>query len=150
MKLKAKVHEDMTAAMRGGADERLRLAVLRLLLSEIHNAEIAKGAELEDDDVLAVIAREAKRRREAVGEFERGGRQDLVAKETAEAEILDAYLPAQMGDDQLAALVDEAILATGAASKGEIGKVMGWLMPRIKGKADGALANRLVSDRLGE
>ncbi|MFH1149867.1 MAG: GatB/YqeY domain-containing protein [Actinomycetota bacterium] len=147
MDLKVRVGEDLKTAMK--SRDKLKVSTLRLLLSEIKNAEIAKRGELDESETDAVLAREARKRREAIEEFARGGRQDLVDKETAELEILSGYLPAQMPEDELRGLIDQAIEEAGAVSPKDLGKVMSVLMPRVKGKADGKAVNRLVREALG-
>jgi uncharacterized protein YqeY len=147
MDLKERVSEDLKKAMKSG--EKLKVSTLRLLLSEIKNAEIAKRGELDEGEALAVAAREARKRRESIEEFARGGRQDLVDKESAELEILTAFLPEQMPEDELRGLIARAIDEAGAESPKDLGKVMSVLMPRVKGKADGKVVNRLVRESLG-
>jgi uncharacterized protein YqeY len=147
MDLKERVSEDLKKAMKSG--EKLKVSTLRLLLSEIKNAEIAKRGELDEGEALAVAAREARKRRESIEEFARGGRQDLVDKESAELEILTAFLPEQMPEDELRGLIARAIDEARAESPKDLGKVMSVLMPRVKGKADGKVVNRLVRESLG-
>ena len=146
MTLRERLHDDTTAAMRSG--DALRRDVLRMAQSAIYNAEKAKRTTLSEDDVLAILAREVKTRRESVEAFRNGGREDLAAKEEAEIAILQGYLPEALSEDELRALVDEAIAATGAASARDLGKVMGWLSPRIRGRADGKVASELVAAAL--
>ena len=114
------------------------------------NVEKAKRTTLPDDEVLAVLAREVKTRRESVEAFRGGGREDLAAKEEAEIAILAEYLPQQLGEAELRALIAEAIAATGAASPKEMGKVMGWLSPKVRGRADGKQVSALVTAALAE
>ena len=116
--------------------------------SAIYNAEKRDRRTYTDDEVAAVIAREVKTRRESVEAFTKGGRPDLAEKETAEIGILSDYLPQQLSDDEIRALVDEAVGATGAAGPKDMGKVMGWLAPRTRGRADGRRVSELVSSRL--
>jgi uncharacterized protein YqeY len=144
--LRERLHDDTTAAMRSG--DALRRDVLRMVQNAIYNTEKSKRMTLSDDDILGVLAREVKTRRESVDAFRKGGREDLVAKEEAEIAILQEYLPAAMTDEELQALVDEGIVATGAASARDLGKVMGWLSPRIRGRADGKAASGLVATAL--
>jgi hypothetical protein len=132
--------------MRSG--DALRRDVLRMAQSAIYNAEKAKRTTLSEDDVLAILAREVKTRRESVEAFRNGGREDLAAKEEAEIAILGGYLPAALTEDELRALVDEAIVATGAASARDLGKVMGWLSPRTRGRADGKVVSGIVAAAL--
>lgn len=132
----------ITAAMRSG--DALRRDTLRMAESAIYNGEKRERRTYSDDEVAAVLAREVKTRRESVEAFRKGGREDLATKEEAEIEILSAFLPEQLSDDRIAELVAEAIAATGAASPRDMGKVMGWLAPRTKGRADGRLVSQAV------
>jgi uncharacterized protein YqeY len=132
--------------MRSG--DALRRDVLRMAQSAIYNAEKAKRTTLSEDDVLVILAREVKTRRESVEAFRTGGREDLAAKEEAEIAILQGYLPEALSEDELRALVDEAIAATGAASARDLGKVMGWLSPRTRGRADGKVVSGMVAAAL--
>ena len=147
MALKERVTEDMKAAMRAGEKE--RLATVRLLLAAIKQREVDERIALDDGQVLAVIEKMIKQRREAISQFESGGRSDLVAKETAEIGVLQAYLPTQLTAAELDALITEAIAATGAASIKDMGKVMGFVKPKAQGRADmGALSAR-IKQKLG-
>jgi hypothetical protein len=132
--------------MRSG--DALRRDVLRMVQNAVYNTEKAKRATLSEDELTGVIAHEVKTRRESVDAFRKGGREDLVAKEEAEIAILAEYLPQQLTEDELRALVDEGITATGATSARDLGKVMGWLSPRIRGRADGKVASGLVAQAL--
>jgi uncharacterized protein len=146
MDLKEKLTEDSRASLKSG--DKLRLSTIRMLLSEIKNAEIAKRDDLTDEEVLAVAVREARKCREAIEEFARGGRTDLVEKETYELAVLEEYLPAQMSDEEVAGIVEATIAEVGATSPADLGKVMGALMPKVKGKADGKKINQLVREML--
>ena len=142
MSLKARITEDMKAAMRSG--ERDRLSCIRMLQAGIQQREVDERIELDDAQVLAVIDKMIKQRRESVTQFQAGNRADLVAKESAEIELLTGYLPAQLSASELDALIKEAIAATAATSMKEMGKVMGWLKPKVQGRADiGALSARI-------
>jgi uncharacterized protein YqeY len=145
--LRDRIAEEMRAAMK--AREQTRVSTLRMLMAAMKNTQVEKGHELDDDEVVDVIAREAKRRRESMEAFEKGGRAELVQKESAELAVLEAYLPAKLGDDELARLVDDAIAETGASSPKEMGQVMKALMPKVKGRADGAAVSAAVRARLG-
>ncbi len=145
--LKGKVREDMTAAMKGG--DKLRLGALRMLSAAITNREKEVLHELSDDEVRDVAAREVKRRNESIEAFEKGGRSDLVEKETAEREILAAYAPEQLSEQEVDALIDQAVAATGAAGPGDLGKVMGMVMGTATGKVDGSVVQAKVRARLG-
>ena len=142
------MQSDITAAMRSG--EVLRRDTLRMAESAIYNAGKRDRRELSDDEVAAVIAREVKTRRESVEAFRKGDREDLAAKEEAEITILAAYLPEQLTEAEMAALVAEAVATTGAAGPRDMGKVMGWLSPRTKGRADGRLLSQLVGQALAK
>jgi uncharacterized protein YqeY len=144
--LRERLQADTTAAMRSG--DVLRRDTLRMAQNAIYNLEKAKRTTLSDDEVLGVLVREVKTRRESVDAFRKGGREDLAAKEEAEIAILQDYLPQALTEDELRALVDEGVVATGAASARDLGKVMGWLSPRIKGRADGKVAAGLVAQAL--
>jgi uncharacterized protein YqeY len=144
--LRERLHEDLIAAMRSG--DSLRRDTLRMVESAVYNVEKAKRAPLSEDEVLAVVTREVKTRRESVEAFRGGGREDLATKEEAEIAILQAYLPDALTGDQLQALVDEAIVATGATSARDLGKVMGWLSPKTRGRADGKVTSGLVAQSL--
>ena len=147
MALKERITEDMKTAMRAGEKE--RLATVRLLLAAIKQREVDERITLDDGQVLAVIEKMIKQRREAISQFESGGRSDLVAKETAEIGVLQAYLPAQLSPAEIDALIAEAIAATGAASVKDMGKVMGFVKPKAQGRADmGALSAR-IKQKLG-
>lgn len=146
---KQQLQEDLKQSML--AKDELKTSVLRLLLSAINYYEIGKGGagyNATDEDVLAVLQSEAKKRRESIEQFKAGNRLDLVDKETKELEILQTYLPAQMGEEEIKTLVKEAITQTGATSMADMGRVMGALMPKVKGKADGGLVNKIVKDEL--
>ena len=142
MTLKSRITEDMKTAMRSG--EKDRLSCIRMLQAGIQQKEVDERITLDDAQVLAVIDKMIKQRRESVVQFEAGKRADLVAKESAEIAWLTQYLPAQLGDAELEAMIREAIAATGAASMKEMGKVMGWLKPKVQGRTDiGALSARI-------
>ncbi|MBI3751179.1 MAG: GatB/YqeY domain-containing protein [Chloroflexi bacterium] len=132
--------------MRSG--EVLRRDTLRMAENAIYNGEKRDRRTYDDDEVAAVIAREVKTRRESVEAFRAGGREDLATKEEAEIGILGAFLPAQLSDVELDALVTEALAATGAASPRDMGKAMGWLAPRTRGRADGRRVSEAVTRRL--
>jgi hypothetical protein len=141
-----RIQTDIATAMRGG--DGLRRDVLRMVASAAYNVEKRQGRPLTDDEYLAVLSREVKTRRESVEAFTAGGRDDLVAKEQAEIAILGGYLPEALSDEAVVALVSEAITATGATSARDMGKVMGWLSPRIRGRADGKRVSELVAKAL--
>ncbi|MFO7773050.1 MAG: GatB/YqeY domain-containing protein [Dehalococcoidia bacterium] len=128
--------------------QRTEVATLRLLLSEIKNAEIAHQKPADDNQVLDVITREAKRRRESIEAFKRGNRSDLVAQEEAELAVLMSYLPEQMSREEIKAAAQQVVDAVGAKGPGDKGKVMSQLMPQLKGKADGKEVSEVVAELL--
>jgi uncharacterized protein len=144
--LRDRLHTEITAAMRSG--EALRRDTLRMAENAIYNAEKRDRRPYGDDDVTAILVHEVKTRRESVEAFQKGGRRDLADRELAEIAILGEFLPAALSDDELRALVDEAVAATGAATPRDLGKVMGWLAPRTRGRADGRRVSELVAARL--
>jgi uncharacterized protein YqeY len=144
--LRERLQADTTAAMRSG--DALRRDVLRMVQNAVYTIEKAKHVTLSDDEVLGVITKEVKTRRESVDAFRKGGREDLAAKEEAEIAILAEYLPQQLTDEELQALVDQAVLETGATSARDLGRVMGVLSPRIRGRADGKKASGMVAQAL--
>jgi hypothetical protein len=145
--LKTRIAEESKQALKGG--EKVRLGTLRMLSTSIRYREDELGHELTDDEVTEVAIRESKRRTEAVEAYERAGREDLAAKERAERDVLADYVPAGLSEEETAALVDEAIEATGATAMPDMGKVMGFVMGRAKGRVDGAKVQALVRSRLG-
>ena len=147
MELKDKIDSDCKTALKSG--EKLKVSTLRMILAEVKNAEIAKRGNLSEEELLAVVTREAKKRNESIEEFGKGGREDLVAKESEELAIIQAYLPEQMSDDEVRSILEETIKEVGATSTGDLGKVMAKLMPKIKGKADGKVVQELVKKALG-
>jgi uncharacterized protein YqeY len=146
MELKERLSKELGESLKAG--EKIKVSTIRMILSEIKNAEIAKRGELDDDELLSVLAREAKRRKEAIEEFKKGNRQDLVDKETEELGIIETYLPEQLSRDELQGIVSETIDEVGASSPGDLGKVMGSIMPKLKGRADGKLVNLMVRETL--
>jgi len=148
MGLKERLVSDLKQSLKAG--EKLRLSTIRLLMSEIKNAEIAKRGELTEDELLSVVSREAKRRRESIEEFKKGKREDLVEKESFELQVLQGYLPEQLSEGDLLRIVQKTIDEVGASAPGDLGKVMGKLMPRVRGRADGKHVNEVVRDTLGQ
>jgi uncharacterized protein len=144
--LQERVQTDIAAAMRAG--DGLRRDVLRMVASAAYNVEKREGHPLTDDEYLVVLSREVKSRRESVEAFRAGGREDLAAREEAEIAVIAEYLPAALSEDEIRALVDEAIAATGAGSPRDMGKVMGWLAPKTRGRADGKRVSELVVQAL--
>jgi uncharacterized protein YqeY len=146
--LKEQLTADLTAAMRAG--DEVRKSTLRMLMSAIKNAEVAgnERKELNDDQVMQVIGKQVKQRKESIDEFQKAGRQDLVDKETAEMVVLQAYMPEQMGRDEITAEVRKVIEEVGAKGPADKGKVMQVLMPRLSGKAEGREINAVVTELL--
>ena len=146
---KQKLQDELKQSML--AKNELKTSVLRMLLSAINYYEIQKGGAgytATQEDVLSVIQTQAKQRKDSIEQFKNAGRAELVGKEEKELEMLNAYLPAQMSEEEVKKLVDEAVAQTGATSIADLGKVMGALMPKTKGKADGALVSNLVKQKL--
>jgi uncharacterized protein YqeY len=144
--LKDKISDDLKQALKEGDDVRKR--TLRLLLAAVHNAEIEKGGPLDDSGVLAVIAKQAKQRRESAEEFRKGGRQDLVDREEAEAVVLQAYLPAAMSWEEIAAAARKVIAEVGAQGPRDVGKVMPVLVKQLAGRAEGSEISAVVRELL--
>ena len=142
MSLKSRIQEDMKSAMRAAAKE--RLGTIRLLMAAIKQREVDERIELDDTQILSVIDKMVKQRRESIAQFEAGGRQDLVARESEELRQLSDYLPAQLSDAELDALISEAIATTAASSIKDMGKVMGLIKSKAQGRADmGAVGARI-------
>ena len=147
MTLKERITEDMKTAMRSG--EKDRLAVIRLLQAAIKQREVDERITLDDAQVTAVLEKMIKQRKESVVAFQQGGRADLVAKENAEIAVLQPYLPAQLSEAELDALIAEAIASTGAASIKDMGKVMGVVKGKAAGKADMGAVGARIKAKLG-
>ena len=139
---------DLTEALKTG--DTAKALSMRYLLAEIHNAEMAKGkdAVLTDEELVAVLQKQAKQRVESIDAYQKGGRDDLVGKERNELEMIRGYLPAQMGEDQIRELARVAIQESGAVGITDMGKVMAALMPKVQGQADGTLVSRIVREIL--
>lgn len=147
--LKQQIQEELRQSML--AKDALKTSVLRMLLSAINYYEIQKGGAgyvASDEDVLSVVQKEVKQRKDSIEQFQKAGRAELVDKETKELELLQKYLPQQLNDEEIRRLVQEAINQTGVSSPADIGKVMGALMPKIKGKADGGIVSKIVRETL--
>jgi len=150
MPLKEKIAADLTAAMKAG--EKLRLETLRTLRAALMEREIAlrgEGKTLTPEDETGVLTSAAKRRRESIEQFQKGGRTDLVEQETAELAIISEYLPQALTPGELRAIVEEAVLQTGATGPADFGKVMPLVMKQAKGRADGRAVQEMVKQRLG-
>ncbi|MCH4057487.1 MAG: GatB/YqeY domain-containing protein [Lactobacillaceae bacterium] len=148
MDFNAKIMEDLKVAMK--AKDKTRLAVIRSIKSALMNAKIKKNEALTPDDELAVVASELKQRQDSLVEFENAGRQDLADQLKAEIAIVKEYLPAALSDEDLAKIVDDTISEVGASSMKDMGNVMKALMPKVKGRADGAKVNQLVKAALSK
>ena len=146
MSLKEQLTADMKEAMKN--KEKERLAVIRMVRGAIRQQEIDGQKELGEEDVIAVISKEVKMRRDSIEEFQKGGREDLVEKTQAEIDVLLPYRPAQLSEDEVRELVKAAVEQTGAATPKDMGKVMGVLMPKVKGRADGKMVNTIVKSFL--
>ena len=146
MTLKERITEDMKTAMRAG--EKDRLGTVRLILAAIKQREVDERIMLDDTQVLAVLEKMAKQRKESITQFESGGRADLVAKEQAELALLQGYLPAQMSEAELDGIIAEAIASTGAASIKDMGKVMGVVKAKAAGRADMSAVGARIKAKL--
>jgi len=146
MTLLERLTADLKESLRQG--DKLRSSVIRLAKAAIHNAEIAKGRPLEEGEVLEVLSRQVKQRRESITEFEKAGREDLLSKEKAELSILLEYLPQQLSREEIAAAVRQVIQEVGAQGPRDKGRVMGKLMPQLRGKAEGRLVSEVVDELL--
>jgi len=146
MTLNEQLNEDMKQAMK--SQDKFKLSVIRMVRSAIKNIEIDQRKTLDDNEVLDILNREIKQRRDALQEFQKAGRDDLVQSAQAEIAIIAEYLPQQLTEEEVEAIVRQTIQETGASSKAELGKVMSALMPKVKGRADGKLVNRIVQQQL--
>ena len=152
MSLKEQLTEDMKTAMKAKEEGKQRLAVIRMVRSAIRQQEIDGNGKqaLDDEGVIAIISKEVKMRKDSLEEFKKGDRQDLVAQTEAEIAVLMPYLPQQLSEEEIRTFVKEAVEKSGASSQKDMGKVMGLLMPKVKGRADGKLsAVRPKGDRIG-
>jgi len=148
MSLRTKLFDDMKLAMKEREAGKLRLAVIRMAISNIRNSEIDKKRELDDDEILTVLAKEVKMRRDAVEDFRVAKRDDLVQEYESEVVILQTYLPEQLSETEITDIVKNCIQQAGAQSIKELGKVMTLIKPLIKGRADGKLVNQIVRQQL--
>ncbi|MGX6979754.1 GatB/YqeY domain-containing protein [Vagococcus elongatus] len=146
MSLLNTLNEDIKVAMK--ARDRETLTTLRMIKSSLQNEGIKVGRELTEDEELTVLAREVKQRRDSIHEFSKADREDLVTKVKAELKVVEKYLPAQLTESDIRELVSKAITESGATSMKEFGKVMGLVMPQVKGKADGGMVNSIVKELL--
>jgi len=148
MSLKEQLTEDMKTAMKAKAEGKQRLSVIRMVRSAVRQIEIDDKKELNDNEVIDIIMKEVKMRKDSIEEFKKGNRDDLVVQTEAEIAVLMPYLPQQLSEEELRSIIKEAVEKSGASSKKEMGKVMGLLMPKVKGRADGKLVNMIVRDIL--
>lgn len=148
MSLKERVFEDMKSALKAGDKE--RLGPLRMALAAIKNAEIGKREELSDDEVVQALAREVKKWEDAAAEFEKSGQAERAAKERRDAAVLKVYLPEQLSDEELTKIVEKTLVEVGATSPSDMGKVMGLIMSKVRGRADGKKVNDLVREILSQ
>lgn len=146
MTLKEKIQQDMKDALRGG--DKRRLGVIRLILAAIKQREVDERIQLDDAQVTSVLDKMAKQRRDSLEQYQKAGRDDLADQETFELDILKAYLPEQLGDSEIDALIEEAIQTTGASSMKDMGKVMGQLKSKLQGRADMGAVSARIKDRL--
>ncbi|PWK08402.1 GatB/YqeY domain-containing protein [Tumebacillus permanentifrigoris] len=146
MSLTERLTIDMKQAMKD--KDKVRLSVIRMVRTAMKNLEIDAKRELSDEDVITIMNRELKQRRDSLQAFISGGRQDLVEDANAEIQVLISYLPEQLSEDEVRAIVKDCIAETGATGKSDMGKVMSALMPKVKGRADGKLVNQVVSQEL--
>lgn len=147
MSLLERLNNDMKQAMRN--KEKDRLSVIRMVKSSLQNEGIKLGkSELSEDEELTVLSRELKQRKDSLQEFSNAGREDLVNKLQEEIHVLEVYMPKQLSEEEVAQIVSETIAEIGASSKADMGKVMSAIMPKVKGKADGSLVNRIVQQQL--
>jgi uncharacterized protein YqeY len=141
-----RLNQDMKTAMKN--KEKTKLSVIRMLRSEIKNEEIERQHTLNDEEVIEVLMRELKKRKDSLQQFEDAGRDDLVQQLREEIAVIEPYLPEQLSEEELRELVQQVVQETGASSKADMGIVMKAIMPRVKGRADGKLVNRLVQEVL--
>ncbi|MGG1311846.1 MULTISPECIES: GatB/YqeY domain-containing protein [Cohnella] len=146
MSLAERLNEDMKQAMK--SQDKFRLSTIRMIRASIKNQEIELGRPLEDNEVLDILSREVKQRKDSLQEFQKAGRDDLSQDVAAEIDIISQYLPKQLNEEEIKAIVTQTIQETGASSKADLGKVMGALMPKVKGRADGKLVNQIVQQFL--
>ncbi|MFB5677265.1 GatB/YqeY domain-containing protein [Paenibacillus terreus] len=146
MNLSERLNEDMKQAMK--SKDKFKLSTIRMVRSTIKNLEIELKRDLDDTELLDILSREIKQRKDALQEFEKAGRDELAESNRAEIEILSQYLPAQLTEEEIKVIVQQTIQETGASSKADMGKVMAALMPKVKGRADGKLVNQTVQQFL--
>jgi uncharacterized protein YqeY len=144
--LKRRIQDDMKAAMKGG--DKRRLGAIRLILAAIKQREVDERVELDDTQTLAVLDKMVKQRRDSLSQYEQAGRSELAQQEAFEIDVCGSYLPEALGETEVAKLIEQALAATGASSGKDMGKVMGWLKPKLQGRADMGVASAKVRARL--
>ncbi|HCE76177.1 MAG TPA: glutamyl-tRNA amidotransferase [Dehalococcoidia bacterium] len=144
--LRETIDSDLKEAMRNR--EALKRTVLRTMLSEIRNAEINSQTTLDDEGIISVLTKQVQQRKDSVEAYEAANRQDLVAKETEEINIISVYLPEQLPQEEIEQIIDSAIAQSGASSLDDMGKIMGLVMPQVRGRADGKIVNTIVTSKL--
>ena len=144
--LRETIDSDLKEAMRNR--EALKRTVLRTMLSEIRNAEINSQTTLDDEGIISVLTKQVQQRKDSVEAYEAANRQDLVAKETEEINILSVYLPEQLPQEEIEQIIDSAFSESGASSLDDMGKIMGLVMPQVRGRADGKIVNTIVTSKL--
>jgi len=146
MDLKEQIQNDLKKALK--AKEKGKVSVLRMVNSEIKNEEIEKKEDLTDEDIIQIISKELKKRKEGVEEFKKAGREETVEEEERQIKVLEKYLPEQLEEDEVEELVEEVIEEVGASDMSDMGEVMKEIMPKVKGKADGNMVNKIVREKL--
>ncbi|WP_338451569.1 GatB/YqeY domain-containing protein [Niallia oryzisoli] len=146
MNLLERLNSDIKQAMKN--KEKDKLTTIRMIKASIQNEAIKLGSELSEEEELTVLSREVKQRKDSLHEFEKAGREDLAEKIRTELQYVELYMPEQLSEEEVTEIVKQAISETGASSKAEMGKVMSAVMPKVKGKADGSLVNKLVQQHL--
>ncbi|MEK6689994.1 MAG: GatB/YqeY domain-containing protein [Nitrospirota bacterium] len=147
MSLKERFSSELKDSLKAG--DRLKLSTIRLIMASLKNREIEKRGSLSEEEIIDLLVSLSKQRKESIEEFKKGGRQDLVDKETEELKIIESYLPQQLTPEEIKKIIGETITETGASGSKDIGKVMKVLMPKVKGRADGKLVNEMVKELLG-
>lgn len=146
MSLNERLNDDMKQAMKN--QDKFKLSVIRMIRSAIKNVEIDQKKTLDDSEVLEILNREMKQRKDSLQEFEKAGRDDLAETVKKEIEVIAVYMPQQLTEEEIKVIVQQTIQETGASSKADMGKLMGALMPKVKGRADGKIVNQLVQQLL--
>ena len=146
MSLLERLNSDIKQAMKN--KEKDKLSVIRMIKASIQNEALKTGNEISEEEELTVLSREVKQRKDSLHEFDKAGREDLVEKIRTELQYVELYMPKQLSEEEVSEIVKQAISETGASTKAEMGKVMAVIMPKVKGKADGSLVNKLVQQHL--